>query len=199
MFTGIVQDVGRIAAIDKGGDWVVKITTSLPLENTAIGASMACNGICLTIIEKGLNEFTVQVSMETLSKTNAVHWHQGTPVNLEPALRMGDELGGHLLSGHVDGVARVVSRMKEQDSVRYVFEIPKEFRAFIVPKGSIAINGVSLTVNEVDDVRFDVNIIPHTQQKTTLSALAAGDEVNFEIDMIARYIQRILNFKDITS
>lgn len=192
MFTGIIQDVGRIVALDKQGDWVVRIATRLPLDETSLGASIACNGVCLTVMNKTATEFSVQISMETLSKTNAVHWHQDTLVNLEPALRMGDELGGHLLSGHVDGVARVISRSNESESIRYVFELPAGFSIFLAPKGSVAINGVSLTVNEVEGVRFGVNIIPHTQKMTTLASLGVGDEVNFEIDMIARYIERMI-------
>ena len=128
--------------------------------------------------------------METLSKTNAVDWEAGTCINLEPALRMGDELGGHLLSGHVDGLARVISSTSEADSLRLVFEVPGEFGVFIAPKGSIAVDGVSLTINGVDDLRFDVNLIPHTRMCTTLSTLAVGGKVNIEVDMIARYLER---------
>lgn len=192
MFTGIIHDIGSIAAIDKTGDWTLTIATKkLPLEKTALGASVACSGICLTVIEKSAGQFKVQVSMETLSKTSAVHWKTGQRINLEPALRMGDELGGHLLSGHVDGVARVVSRSGEGDSLRLQFEVPGQFARFLAPKGSAAIDGVSLTVNDVDGARFGVNIIPHTQDMTTLASLNPGDEANFEVDMIARYVARM--------
>jgi riboflavin synthase len=128
MFTGIIQDIGEVVALDKKGDWVLIIKTKkLPLEKMALGASVACNGICLTVIEKNVEQFKVQVSMESLSKTTAVHWQTGTRINLEPALRMGDELGGHMLSGHVDGLARVINRGVDVDSVRYQFEVPQEF------------------------------------------------------------------------
>ncbi len=192
MFTGIIQDIGAVAAIDKQGDWTVTIESrKLPLEKMAVGASVACNGICLTVIRKDQAQFKVQVSLETLSKTTAIHWHVGSNINLEPALRMGDELGGHLVSGHIDGLARVTDRGVAGDSLRYLFEVPGEFAKFIAPKGSIAIDGVSLTVNDVDNTRFGVNIIPHTRQVTTLEAYEIGQEVNFEVDMIARYIERM--------
>jgi riboflavin synthase len=194
MFTGIIQDIGEIVAIDKKGDWNVTIkTAALPLDKMALGASVACGGVCLTIIEKSKTEFRVQVSMETLGKTVAAQWKVGQRINLEPALRAGDELGGHLLSGHVDGVAKVTGRTPESDSLRYQFEVPQAFVRFLAPKGSVAIDGVSLTVNEVEGTRFGINIIPHTQGMTTLAALNVGDTVNFEIDMIARYVERMLN------
>jgi riboflavin synthase len=193
MFTGIIQDIGTIAAIDKKGDWTLTITApKLPLEKMALGASVACGGICLTVTEKGAGQFKVQVSMETLSKTTAIRWKTGQRINLEPALRAGDELGGHILSGHVDGVARVIARRGDGDSVRFIFEVPAPFARFLAPKGSAAIDGVSLTVNEVDGARFGVNIIPHTQAMTTLATLEAGDEANFEADMIARYVARMM-------
>lgn len=196
MFTGIVQDIGAIAAIDKKGDWTVTIAANkLPLEHMAIGASVACNGICLTVIEKAKQQFKVQVSAETLSKTTALHWREGTKVNLEPALRAGEELGGHLVSGHIDGVARLKDKQKEGDSLRCIFEVPHEFAKFIAPKGSVALDGISLTVNEVQGNRFGVNLIPHTLQQTTLGALEAGEEANFEVDLIARYAERLLNQK----
>ena len=168
------------------------IKTGLPLTNTAIGASIACSGACLTVIAKTADTFDVQVSGETLAKTTLKHWTIGTNVNLEPALRMGDELGGHLVTGHVDGVARVVGVKREGDSIRLTFEAPKDLARFLAPKGSAVIEGVSLTVNEVDGATFGVNIIPHTQTATTLGALREGDSVNFEVDMIARYLDRLL-------
>ncbi len=192
MFTGIIQDVGRVVSVDKGGDWTAIIETKLSLAQTALGASIACDGVCLTVVEKTDTTFTVQISGETLSKTNLIRWQSGTRINLESALRFGDELGGHLLSGHVDGVARVVHRTPVDDSIRFVFDVPLAFERFLAPKGSITINGVSLTVNGVEGASFDVNIIPHTQGQTTLAGLAEGDEVNFEIDMIARYLERLL-------
>lgn len=192
MFTGIIQDIGIVAAIAKQGDWRMTIKTGLPLTNTAIGASIACSGACLTVIAKTADTFDVQVSGETLAKTTLKHWTIGTNVNLEPALRMGDELGGHLVTGHVDGVARVVGVKREGDSIRLTFEAPKDLARFLAPKGSAVIEGVSLTVNEVDGATFGVNIIPHTQTATTLGALREGDSVNFEVDMIARYLDRLL-------
>lgn len=203
MFTGIIQDIGTITAIDKQGDWTLTIATEkLALDKTALGASISCSGICLTVIDlesrsgdmrSNRDQFKVQISMETLSKTTAIHWRLGQRINLETALKMGDELGGHILSGHVDGVARVVGKEPERDSLRYVFEVPSQFAKFLAPKGSAAIDGVSLTVNEVNGAKFSVNIIPHTQNMTTLAALEIGDEVNFEVDMIARYVERMLD------
>ncbi|MFY9288760.1 MAG: riboflavin synthase [Alphaproteobacteria bacterium] len=192
MFTGLIQDIGEVTAIDKQGDWVVTIASQkLPLDKMALGASVACNGICLTVIDKAAGQFDVQVSMETLSKTTAVHWKVGTFINLEPALRMGDELGGHMVSGHVDGLARVIENKLRGDSAQITFEAPEALSRFIATKGSVTLDGISLTVNEVDKTRFSVNIIPHTQQMTTFKGLKAGDEVNLEIDMIARYVERM--------
>jgi riboflavin synthase len=194
MFTGIVQDIGEVTAIDKKGDWTLTVTAKkLPVDKMAIGASVSCNGICLTVIEKDKDWFKVQVSAETLSKTTALHWRTGSRINLEPALRMGDELGGHLVTGHIDGTARVKDKQPEGDSIRYTFEVPHEFAKFIAAKGSVALDGVSMTVNEVNGHRFGVNVIPHTQTQTTLSAIEIGGEVNFEVDLIARYAGRLLN------
>ncbi|MDR3424322.1 MAG: riboflavin synthase [Alphaproteobacteria bacterium] len=193
MFTGIVQDIGTVIAIVKNGDWLMTIRPdNLPLERTAIGASMACSGACLTVIAKTADGFQVQASNETLGKTTLKNWQVGTRVNLEPALRMGDELGGHLVSGHVDATARVASVRREGDSMRVQFDAPQELARFIAPKGSVVLDGVSLTVNEVEGGRFGVNIIPHTQKMTTLGALQVGDEVNIEADMIARYLDRLI-------
>jgi riboflavin synthase len=194
MFTGIVQDIGEIAAIDKTGDWTVTIAVSkLALGNMPIGASVACNGICLTVIEKATDQFKVQISGETLSRTTAAHWSKGGRLNLEPALRLGDELGGHLVSGHIDGIARVRHKRKDGDSVRLTFEVPSEFAKFVAPKGSVALDGISLTVNEVEGACFGVNIIPHTLAHTTIGALEAGGEANFEVDLMARYAERLLS------
>lgn len=192
MFTGIIQDIGVIQAIDRLGDWTVTIATRLPLANSAVGASVACSGICLTLIAAGAEQFNVQVSPETLSKTTASRWNVGTRLNLERALRVGDELGGHFLAGHVDGLARVIDRQRDGDSVRYRFEVAPEHAPFLAPKGSIAIDGISLTINEVEGARFGVNIIPHTRLMTTIGERMPGDVVNIEVDMIARYLDRLM-------
>jgi riboflavin synthase len=191
MFTGIIQDVGRITALDKKGDWTITITTQLPLGDLLLGASIACNGICVTAIEKGRDFFKAQFSSETLDKTTAKHWAVGQSINLERALRGGDELGGHYVSGHVDGVARLADKHAEGDSVRLIFEVPAAFAHYVAPKGSITLDGVSLTVNEVSGNHFGVNLIPHTLQNTTFGATTVGNDVNFEIDMIARYVERL--------
>ncbi|MDE2239941.1 MAG: riboflavin synthase [Rhodospirillales bacterium] len=202
MFTGLITGVGSIrsvAAIGSGQD--ARFTIQTPdneVWKTAekkLGASIACSGVCLTVIEAGNNWFTVEVSAETLAKTNLGDWQPGTQVNLEGSLRLGDELGGHLVSGHVDGLAEVVSLTPENGSTRWVFELPAVLAPFVAPKGSIAINGVSLTVNEVEGHRFGVNIIPHTAAHTNFATLRAGSLVNIEIDMLARYLARQLSFK----
>lgn len=194
MFTGIIQDIGEVAAIEKQGTLTLTIAASkLPLDNMAAGASIACNGICLTVIAKEKSRFKVQLSGETLKRTTASAWQTGTRVNLEPALRAGDEFGGHIVAGHIDGLARVMEKRKDGGSLVFQFAVPEEFAKFIAPKGSIAIDGVSLTVNEAAGPRFSVTIIPHTQNETTLPALKAGDKANFEIDLIARYAGRLLH------
>jgi riboflavin synthase len=194
MFTGIIQDIGVVAGIVKDGDWLLTIEPrALPLAQTSIGASIACSGVCLTVVAKADKWFQVQTSTETLDKTTIKNWQSGTHINLEPALRMGDPLGGHLVSGHVDGVGRVITTTKEQDSLRLQFEAPQDMARFLAAKGSVTIDGVSLTVNDVEGARFTVNIIPHTQSATTLGKLATGDAVNFEADMMARYADRLLH------
>ncbi|MDE1147909.1 MAG: riboflavin synthase [Azospirillaceae bacterium] len=195
MFTGIITDVGQVTAVERRGDTRFTIATRFDLETVAIGASIACNGVCLTVVEKGAGTFTVDVSAETHSKTTTGTWQAGTPLNLERSLRLGDELGGHLVYGHVDGVIRVVDVQPDGDSQRWWFEAPADLARFIAPKGSVALNGVSLTVNAVDGVRFGINIIPHTQEKTTFSQLAAGGVVNLEVDMLARYVARLVETK----
>jgi len=196
MFTGIVQDIGTVTDIVKNADWLLTIKTDkLSLATTAIGASIACSGVCLTVIARTPESFQVQASAETLGKTTLKFWRQGTRINLEPALRLGDELGGHLVTGHVDGVAHVVSRQAEGESIRLQFDAPSELSRFLAPKGSAVIEGVSLTINDVEQTRFGVNIIPHTQTATTLGDLAVGAGVNFEVDMIARYLDRLLHHK----
>ena len=191
MFTGIITDLGEVSSIEGEGDPRFTIATRYDTSEVPIGASIACNGVCLTVIAKAPGRFTVQVSAETLAKTTLGRWRTGTRVNLERALRVGDELGGHIVSGHVDGVATVESRRPENDSLRLVFTAPEDLARFVAPKGSVALDGVSLTVNEVEGRRFGINIIPHTQTATTLGALAVGDSVNMEIDMLARYVARL--------
>ncbi|ALJ35424.1 riboflavin synthase [Azospirillum brasilense] len=191
MFTGIITDVGRVRAVERQGDTRFTVETVFAMETVPIGASIANNGVCLTVVEKGPGWFAVQASAETLSKTTLGGWAEGTRVNLERALKVGDELGGHIVSGHVDGVATVVDVRPDGESKRFTFEAPANLAKYIAPKGSVALDGVSLTVNEVDGARFGVNIIPHTQDATTFGALKAGDRVNLEIDMLARYVARL--------
>jgi len=195
MFTGIVTDIGEIAAMSRGGqagDRRFVIRTRHDTAPIAIGASIACSGCCLTVVEKGEDWFAVEVSGESLAKTHLGDWREGTRLNLELSLRIGDELGGHLVYGHVDGVGKVVSMAPEGGSMRFVFEAPLELARFIASKGSIAVDGISLTVNEVEGNRFGINIIPHTQAVTTLGQAKVGQRVNLEVDMLARYVQRLL-------
>tara|TARA_B100000315_G_scaffold223256_1_gene227905 strand:- start:25586 stop:26173 length:588 start_codon:yes stop_codon:yes gene_type:complete len=192
MFTGIITDVGRVRDVRQSGDTRLEIETHFDMSDVDIGASIACSGTCLTVIEKGDNWFAAEASAETLSKTSLGAWHVDTAVNLERPLKAADELGGHLVSGHVDGVGEITQIESEGDSIRYTFRPPPELMKFIAEKGSIAINGVSLTVNEVDDTTFGVNIIPHTQSETTFGTAKTGDPVNLEIDMLARYVARLL-------
>lgn len=192
MFTGIVTDLGEVLEISGKGDVLFKIRTAFDVEQVPIGASIANNGVCLTVIDRGPNWFAVQASAETLDKTTLGTWTPGSKVNLERAMRIGDELGGHIVSGHVDGVARVVSIRPENDSLRFTFEAPQALKRFVAPKGSVAIDGVSLTVNEVDGAHFGVNIIPHTKSVTTFGSYVPGSAVNMEIDMLARYVARLL-------
>lgn len=191
MFTGIISDLGQVRAILPGGDTAYRIATALDLEDLALGASIACSGACLTVVEKGRDWFAVQASAETRERTTLGGWRVGTRINLERALKAGDELGGHLVSGHVDAVATIVERRAEGDSLRFVFAVPEAYAPAIAPKGSVALDGVSLTVNEVAGARFGVNIIPHTQARTTFATAAAGDRVNLEIDLVARYLARL--------
>ncbi|MCW2237152.1 riboflavin synthase [Azospirillum canadense] len=191
MFTGIITDVGRVRAVERQGDTRFTVETAFDMETVPIGASIANNGVCLTVVEKGPGWFAVQASAETLSKTTLGGWAEGTRVNLERALKVGDELGGHIVSGHVDGVATVADVRADGESKRFTFEVPAELAKYIASKGSVALDGVSLTVNEVNGARFGVNIIPHTQDATTFGGLKAGDRVNLEIDMLARYVARL--------
>jgi len=192
MFTGIVTDIGVVRAVIAGGDTGFRIETAYDTNDLALGASVACAGVCLSVVEKGPDWFAVTASAETLSRTTLADWRVGTRVNLERSLRSGDEMGGHIVTGHIDAVATILERRTEGDSVRFVFEVPAGYEAALATKGSVALDGVSLTVNEVIGRRFGVNIIPHTQAKTTFGTVKVGDRVNLEIDVIARYIARIL-------
>lgn len=194
MFTGIVQDVGRVQSREaRGGDTRLTIATErLPLDRTSIGDSICVQGVCLTVTAMAGKTFSADVSRETLSLTTLGDLAVGAGVNLEPALRAGDPLGGHLVSGHVDGVGRVVSLAEEARSLRVEIEVPAELARYVARKGSITVDGVSLTVNEVEGSRFGVNLIPHTRDVTTLGGLAVGTRVNLEIDQIARYVERLL-------
>lgn len=196
MFTGIVTDIGEVAEVEQRGDTRFRILTRYDADGMDLGASIACAGACLTVIDRGRapggrSWFDVEASAETLAHTKLGTWAVGTRINLERALKAGDELGGHIVSGHVDGTGRLVSRAPEGDSWRLTFAAPATLMRFVAPKGSIAIDGISLTVNEVSDTAFGVNIIPHTQDRTTLGDLKPGDPVNLEIDMLARYVDRL--------
>lgn len=195
MFTGIITDVGRVCAIKQNGDMRARIETGYDTASIDIGASIACDGVCLTVVELGDDWYDVDISAETLSKTNLGSWSVGRKINLERALRVGDELGGHIVSGHVDGVAVVLSIHVDGDSTRVSFRVPSALARFIAPKGSVALNGTSLTVNEVADDTFGVNLISHTKQATNWSEIAVGDEINLEIDTLARYVDRLNAFE----
>jgi riboflavin synthase len=191
MFTGIITDVGTIETLEQRGDLRARIKTSYDTASIDMGASIASDGVCLTVVGLGADWYDVQISAETVSKTNLDTWKVGTRVNLERALRVGDELGGHIVSGHVDGVAEVVSVKDEGDSTRVVLRAPEALARFIAPKGSVALNGTSLTVNEVNGCDFGINFIPHTKEVTTWGTVAVGDRVNLEIDTLARYVARL--------
>jgi riboflavin synthase len=192
MFTGIITDVGRIVAVESRGDLRLRIGCGYDMKKVDLGASIACSGVCLTVVDKGPDWFAVDVSSETVSRTAADMWAEGRRLNLERPLRLGDELGGHIVTGHVDGVGEVATVEPVGDSRRVVIEAPAELARYIAGKGSIAVDGVSLTVNSVDDARFEINIIPHTAGQTTLGDLAPGRGVNLEIDILARYLGRML-------
>jgi len=192
MFTGIITDLGRVRRLHRGDLAELTIATAFDTSAIPLGASIACSGVCLTVVRVAPGEFSVQASAETLACTTIGGWEEGTPVNLEKSLRVGDELGGHLVAGHVDGIVRIGERRPEADSVRFVFEAPEELASFIAPKGSVAIDGVSLTVNEVSGARFGVNIIPHTLGCTNFGPASPGQRMNLEIDLIARYVARLL-------
>lgn len=192
MFTGIVTDLGRVRAVAPGGVTRLTLETSYDTDALDHGASIACNGVCLSVVDKGPGWFAVDASNETLACTTIGEWRPGRRINLERPLRVGDELGGHIVSGHVDGIATVVERRQDGKSWRFAFEAPAALARYIAPKGSLAVDGVSLTVNEVDGCRFGVNIIPVTREKTTFGALHMGDRVNLEIDPLARYVARLM-------
>lgn len=191
MFTGIVTDIGTVIAREQRGDTRFRLRTGFDTASIAIGASIACAGVCLTAVQKGPDWFAVDVSAETLSRTTLGGWREGTRVNLERSLKVGDELGGHIVSGHVDGVGEVAETRAEGDSLRVTFQAPDAIAGFIAEKGSICVDGASLTVNEVKGSRFGVNLIPHTREVTTLGGLRAGAKVNLEIDVLARYVARL--------
>ena len=192
MFTGIITDLGRVRSVSPGGVTRIVLETAYDTAAIAMGASIACNGACLSVVDKGPGWFAVDASAETLARTTIGSWRSGTPVNLERPLKLGDELGGHLVSGHVDGLAEITDRRPDGDSLRFEIRVPAAFQRFIAPKGSVALDGVSLTVNEVEGELFGVNIIPVTQRETSFGKLAPGERVNLEIDMLARYLARLM-------
>jgi riboflavin synthase len=191
MFTGIVTDIGIISVLDQQGDLRARITTGYDTTGIDMGASIASDGVCLTVVDLGPDWYDVQISAETVNMTNLGAWSVGKRVNLERALKVGDELGGHIVSGHVDGVAEVISIVDEGDSTRVQLQAPDNLARFIASKGSVALNGTSLTVNEVQGNIFGINFIPHTKNVTTWGDVALGDAVNLEIDTLARYVARL--------
>ena len=195
MFTGIITDVGRIVGAEERGDLRLRIACGYDMETVDLGASIACSGVCLTVVDKGDDWFAVDVSHETLARSAPGLWAEGARLNLERSLRLGDELGGHIVTGHVDGVGEVVSAEPSGDSMRVVIAAPEALARYIAEKGSIAVDGASLTVNEVDGMRFGVNVIPHTAAQTTLGDLIPGRGINIEIDILARYIGRMLEMR----
>ncbi|MDQ8756962.1 riboflavin synthase [Sphingosinicella sp. LHD-64] len=198
MFTGIITDVGTIETVEDRGDLRVRVANGYDMATVDLGASIACSGVCLTVVDKGPGWFAVDVSGETLSRTAPGMWAGGTRLNLERALKVGDELGGHIVTGHVDGLGTVTTSAPDQGSIRFAIAVPAKLAPYLSEKGSIAINGISLTVNEVADgpegTSFGVNIIPHTAAHTAL--FAAGDQVNLEIDILARYLGRMLDVRN---
>ena len=191
MFTGIITDIGTVQALEHRGDLRARIATSYDTAGIDLGASICCDGVCLTAVALGEGWFDVDISAETVSKTNIGAWAEGQRINLERSLKVGDELGGHIVSGHVDGVAELVGMVDEGDSTRLTFRAPEGLAKFIAPKGSVALNGTSLTVNEVDGAEFGINVIPHTKEVTTWGDAALGDKINLEIDTLARYVARL--------
>jgi riboflavin synthase len=195
MFTGIITDIGRIRAVTAGGDGAdtrFEIATEYDTATIDLGASIACSGPCLTVVEKGEGWFAVEASGETLRRTSLGRWREGSRVNLERSLRLGAEMGGHIVTGHIDCVAEIASLSQEDASVRYQVKTPPAYLSYIAPKGSVTLEGVSLTVNDVDGDCFAINVIRHTQECTTFGDIAKGDPVNLEVDVLARYVARQL-------
>jgi riboflavin synthase len=199
MFSGIVTDLGRVRRLVRGEILELTIATGFDTATIPIGASIACSGACLTVVAVEPGAFTAQASAATVACTTLGEWREGDSVNLERSLRLGDELGGHLVSGHIDGIARIVARRAEAQSVRFAFAAPARLMPFIAAKGSVAVDGVSLTVNEIEGDRFGVNIVPHTLAATNLGEARIGDSVNIEVDMIARYVARLLAAREAES
>jgi riboflavin synthase len=195
VFTGIITDVGRIVAAEQRGDLRLRIACGYDMATVDLGASIACSGVCLTVVDKGPDWFDVDLSAETVRRSAPGTWEEGRRLNLERALKLGDELGGHIVTGHVDGVGTVVQAEPVGDSTLVRIEVPEEIARYVAAKGSIAVDGVSLTVNAVDGPVFDLNVIPHTAVQTTFAELAEGREVNLEIDILARYIGRMLEMR----
>ncbi len=203
MFTGIITDIGTIRQAEQRGDLRLVIGSAYDMASVAIGASIACSGACLTVVEKGADWFAVDLSAETIARTAPGLWAQGGRLNLERALKVGDELGGHIVTGHVDGVGHLVSATPQGDSIRLVIAAPAALAAALAAKGSITLDGISLTVNSVEDqpdgsVHFGLNIIPHTAAETTLDALPQGRAFNLEIDVLARYLDRMMSVRNRT-
>lgn len=198
MFTGIITDIGTIDVVEQRGDLRARVTTAYDTATIDLGASIACSGVCLTVVDLGPGWFAVDVSAETVSRTAQGQWSEGRRLNLERALKVGDELGGHIVTGHVDGVGEVVAVTPEGDSRRIVISVPRDIAPHIATKGSITVDGVSLTVNAVEDgpegTRFGLNIIPHTAEMTTLADLQPGVSVNLEIDVLSRYLARMRDY-----
>lgn len=192
MFTGIITDLGRIRSVENRGDTRIVFETAYDTGGIDTGASIACSGVCLTVVDKGPGWFGCDLSAETLACSTATDWQAGAAINLERSLKLGDELGGHLVYGHVDGVGALAERQADGDSHRLIFQAPADVLRFVAVKGSITVDGVSLTVNRVDDSSFEVTVIPHTERVTTLGRSQPGMRVNLEIDMLARYVQRLL-------
>ena len=199
MFTGIITDIGRIASTQMRGDLHVRIATSYDAKGIDLGASIACDGCCLTVVDRGeaagQNWFDVTISAESIGKTTAGTWSEGQRINLERALKVGDELGGHIVSGHVDGLAEVIAMQDEGESTRVTLRAPLHLAKFIAQKGSVALNGTSLTVNDVNECEFGINFIPHTKEQTTWGDVATGDMINLEIDTMARYVARLTDMQ----
>jgi riboflavin synthase len=199
VFTGIITDIGRVEAVEQRGDARLRIACGYDMATVDLGASISCSGVCLTVVDKGEGWFAIDASAETLSRTVPGMWAEGRRLNLERALKVGDELGGHIVTGHIDGIGEVEATLEVGGSTRITIIAGDDVAPYIAAKGSVAVDGVSLTVNEVENLsegaRFAVNIIPHTAEQTTLSALQAGDRVNIEIDILARYLGRMMELR----